>query len=102
MSNFLKHIQTAEASLSVKLNEMKKYNVVDLIITDIIMPNMDGLDLIGYAHENLDVKIIAISGGGVFISSKKALANINEQVDLCLEKPIDVASILTAIKRILG
>ncbi len=28
MQDFMKHLQTVEASLSVKLNSMKKYNVV--------------------------------------------------------------------------
>lgn len=38
---------------------------VDLVITDIFMPTMDGLEFIRAARkENSDIKILAISGGG--------------------------------------
>jgi CheY-like chemotaxis protein len=38
---------------------------VDLIITDLFMPDTDGLEIIyHFRHEFPDVKIIAISGGG--------------------------------------
>jgi len=38
---------------------------VDLVITDIFMPNMDGLEVIrSIRKENKDLKLIAISGGG--------------------------------------
>lgn len=38
---------------------------VDLVITDMIMPNIDGLHLIPEIHRRLpNVKIIAMSGGG--------------------------------------
>jgi DNA-binding response OmpR family regulator len=38
---------------------------VDLIITDLFMPETDGLELIyQFRHEFPDVKIIAVSGGG--------------------------------------
>jgi len=38
---------------------------VDLVITDIFMPNMDGLEVIrAIRKKNKDLKVIAISGGG--------------------------------------
>ena len=40
-------------------------NPVDLIITDIIMPEKDGIEMIlELRHDFSDLKIIAISGGG--------------------------------------
>lgn len=40
-------------------------NRVDLVITDILMPEKDGVELIIYLKKHFqDVKIIAISGGG--------------------------------------
>ncbi len=45
--------------------ELFKAHHFDLIITDLIMPEKDGLDTIGKIKElDPDVKIIAISGGG--------------------------------------
>ena len=38
---------------------------VDLVITDIFMPNMDGLEVIrSIRKNNKELKVIAISGGG--------------------------------------
>jgi len=38
----------------------------DLIVTDVMMPGMDGIDLINWLHDNaIDVPVIAISGEGL-------------------------------------
>jgi len=38
----------------------------DLIVTDVMMPGMDGIDLINWLHDNaVDVPVIAISGEGL-------------------------------------
>ncbi|HWA45066.1 MAG TPA: response regulator [Hypericibacter adhaerens] len=38
----------------------------DLIVTDVMMPGMDGIDLINWLHDNaFDIPVIAISGEGV-------------------------------------
>jgi YesN/AraC family two-component response regulator len=45
------------------LEKMKQF-AIDLIITDIIMPGMEGIEMIIQAKKNYpEVKIIAISGG---------------------------------------
>ncbi|NQV51381.1 MAG: response regulator [Candidatus Marinimicrobia bacterium] len=46
------------------LNILQDFGV-DLVITDIFMPNMDGLEVIRSIRKtNKDLKVIAISGGG--------------------------------------
>ncbi len=51
----------------VTVNEVIEYcnkNSVDLIITDLFMPEKSGLDLIEIINEmNYDVKLLAVSGG---------------------------------------
>ncbi|MBK8001635.1 MAG: response regulator, partial [Verrucomicrobia bacterium] len=44
-----------------------KHTPAQLVITDIIMPDADGLELVFALHRSHpDIKIIAISGGGQF------------------------------------
>ncbi len=69
----------------------------DLIITDIIMPVMDGLELLVELNRNLlDVKVIAMSGG---LESEGAL-----QVARLLgarqtfHKPLDIEQVLDAVR----
>jgi len=45
--------------------QMHRDEPVDIIITDLFMPDTDGLEIIyQFRHEFPDVKIIAVSGGG--------------------------------------
>ena len=80
------------------IDHLKENNSYDLIITDIIMPNNDGFDVINYAKANTNAKIIAISGGGILLSAQSAVDAITEQVDACLEKPIKMAKLLECVQ----
>jgi len=75
----------------------------DLIITDIIMPEKEGIGTIFELRRDFpDVKIIAISGGG-------RLVNKNDCLDLCrakgipaFSKPFDRKELLEAIQKLLA
>ena len=57
------------------IDGIKKYreNTPDVIITDIVMPEMEGLEAIKKLRDEFkDVKIIALSGGG-FVDPKEYL-----------------------------
>jgi YesN/AraC family two-component response regulator len=75
----------------------------DLIITDLIMPNKDGIGMIiDLKKEFPKVKIIAMSGGGVnrpegYLDGAKKLG-----ANRTLTKPIDRDQMLTAVKDILN
>lgn len=50
-------------------------NPFDLIITDIVMPGLDGIEVTQFIKKNVpNAKIIAVSAGGASISSERYLA----------------------------
>jgi DNA-binding NtrC family response regulator len=77
-------------------------NPADLIITDLIMPNKDGIGMIiELKKEFPQVKIIAMSGGGVnrpegYLDGAKKLG-----AGRTLTKPIDRDEMLNAVKETL-
>ena len=77
-------------------------NPADLIITDLIMPNKDGIGMIiELKKEFPSVKIIAMSGGGVnrpegYLDGAKKLGATRT-----LTKPIDRDEMLNAVKETL-
>jgi len=73
----------------------------DVIITDIKMPVMDGLDLIRYAleHGEKNIKFIVVSGYGEFEYAKKAM---QYDVRYYLQKPIlqeEIYEIIIEVKQ---
>lgn len=73
----------------------------DLIITDMIMPNSDGYDLIDYVRAHTKSKIVVLSGGGVLINSENAIAPIKDKVDASYQKPVDTDIFLSGIRALL-
>jgi DNA-binding NtrC family response regulator len=75
----------------------------DLIITDLIMPNKDGIGMIIELQKEFpDVKIIAMSGGGLnkpegYLKGAKKLG-----AACTLTKPIDREKMLRAVKNIIN
>ena len=79
-----------------------RQNPADLIITDLIMPNKDGIGMIiDLKKEFPDVKIIAMSGGGLnkpdgYLKGAKKLG-----AACTLTKPIDREEMLEAVRETL-
>jgi DNA-binding response OmpR family regulator len=71
----------------------------DLIITDIVMPVMDGLEVVMWVKENSPTtKLLVISGGGYF-DSKDYLKMAKELgADYVLQKPYRLDEIQTIVK----
>lgn len=80
---------------------LKDNSDCDVLVTDIIMPGVDGFDLIEYANKNTRVKIIAMTGGGVHLSSDKAIETIKDQVHDTLTKPFPMQDLLTCVQDVL-
>jgi YesN/AraC family two-component response regulator len=74
---------------------------IDLVITDIIMPDRDGIAVIRHLHKNHpQIKVIAISGGG-FVGKQDYLQAARQLgADGVLAKPFNVGEldrIITAL-----
>ena len=95
--------EIAEAPDGVEGIRKYRENPADLIITDLIMPNKDGIGMIiDLKKEFPKVKIIAMSGGGVnrpegYLDGAKKLGATRT-----LTKPIDRDEMLKAVKETLN
>ncbi len=76
----------------------------DLVITDIVMPEKEGLETIRDLHQEFpDIKIIVMSGGGglgepsSYLSIAKMLG-----ARFSFQKPIPRAELLTAVRELVG
>jgi len=78
------------------LEQGRAYN---LIITDLLMPNLDGMGLVQKVNERHDhIPIIVISGGGVTLDSSAALKAVEESVFAVMRKPVDFEIMIQAVK----
>ncbi|MBF0253211.1 MAG: response regulator [Candidatus Omnitrophica bacterium] len=76
----------------------------DLVITDIIMPNKEGAEVIFELFKDFpDVPVIAISGGGQ-LDSKQCLEMVKNvsNVKYTLKKPFSNSELLEAVKQLVG
>jgi hypothetical protein len=89
-------ISAADAKEALKILD---HQAVDLILTDILMPEMDGLALIREIRRRVPfLPIIAMSGGGYFLSQEYCLrtARIFGATSV-LSKPFDAHQLLMAL-----
>ncbi|MBN2214283.1 MAG: response regulator [Bacteroidales bacterium] len=79
------------------LDIVKKFDI-DLVITDIIMPVMEGLELIMHLKRDFpEIKIIAISGGKpyyLYMAKKLGIEKI-------FTKPLNLHQFLDAVKKLI-
>jgi len=76
---------------------------VDLVITDIFMPEMDGIETLRHLKEkNPDLKIVVISGGGKGLAKGYLPAAAAFGADATIEKPFDPLEFEARIAAILG
>lgn len=75
-------------------------NHVDILLTDVKMPYMNGLDLAGYVKENYeDIEIVIFSGYNDFSYAREALRY--GVVDYVL-KPVDPEEFHKTMERVIG
>jgi len=94
--------EVIEASDGKEGIELYRKNPTDLIITDLIMPEKDGIETIQELKKDFpDIKIIAISGGGRlgpqdYLHLAKMLG-----AQRTLTKPIELTELLKTIEELL-
>jgi len=78
-------------------------NQYDLVITDVVMPEQDGLEvLMGLRGRVPRMRIIVISGGGDLLNIQQLL-NMAKLMgaDRVLPKPLDFVKLQTAVREVL-
>jgi len=83
--------------------ELYHENPSDLVITDIFMPEKEGIETILELKEDFsDIKILAISGGG----NRGELSYLDMAKDMGAEaimpKPIKIADLITKVEEMIG
>ena len=78
---------------------MKKENIIDLIISDVIMPDNNGLDLTNSIKIEIStIKVLFITG----YIDKPLYSKIKEQNYEILEKPFTTVELLNRINKVLS
>ncbi len=75
---------------------------VDVVITDIVMPDMEGIETIRELRKiNPDVKIIAFSGGGALSPEGYLKIAASMGARYTFQKPFDINELKEAVKKLL-
>lgn len=75
----------------------------DVVVTDMLMPDIDGVDILFQVKEmSKRPPVIAISGGGAGVSAETALRTARISADAFLEKPFDSEDLLKLVDKLLG
>lgn len=75
----------------------------DLVITDMLMPEEDGMTVINHLKDKTDrPSILAISGGGANVDPNYALNEAGKFVDKTLSKPFNKNQLIETVEELVG
>jgi DNA-binding NtrC family response regulator len=94
-------VATGSGAEAIRLLDDDHYEVV---ITDILMPDIDGLEVIAQVRRTAPAtKVLAISGGSLLLSSNYTLRTSRAiGAHAILEKPFRLANLSDAVERLLA
>jgi DNA-binding response OmpR family regulator len=93
--------EVAVAADGEKALSLQKAAPFDLLITDIFMPDKDGVETIREFHQKYPAtRIIAMSGGGSFTVDYLTLS-LEIGADKVLKKPFDADALESAVRELL-
>lgn len=82
--------------------EILKSQRFDLVITDMLMPQHDGMEVLLFLEQQSNrPKVLAISGGGSQVSADEAFMLARSKADATLAKPFDNAELLAVVDKLL-
>ena len=97
VENLGTYFQIFEASNGVEGIEIATQNFPDIILTDLIMPKMDGMEMAKKIKENINLNHIPVFMLTVLQNSSQKLESIESGVTEYLEKPVDIKLLLAKI-----
>ena len=93
-------MEETDGTAAIRATKEQKF---DIVITDVFMPALDGLELIRYLRQvRPELKIIAISGGGARHTPEYAIDLASKLgADIVMQKPIENDDLLASIDSLL-
>ncbi|QOD61961.1 response regulator [Polaribacter haliotis] len=91
------YFQIFEASNGVEGIEIASQHFPDIILTDLIMPEMDGMEMAKQLKENINLNHIPVFMLTVLQNSTQKLESIEAGVSEYIEKPVDIKLLLAKI-----
>lgn len=102
------HEAVTAGSVDEAISALKEHGAsVKMVITDLIMPGKDGIELIDYLHATLTPydrpKIIVISGGSKgTVDADTAVSVVKDRVNKVMIKPFTQDDLSKAVTALLG
>ena len=92
-----------EAENGVQARKLLLNAAVDLVITDIVMPESDGFEVIMSCHrKDQPLKIIAVTGGSPNLAQQTLLTIARKMpVNKVLSKPVSCEELISAVQEVL-
>ncbi len=95
--------QVASASNGMEAIDLFSHGVFDLVITDLIMPEKDGLEtILELRKADPSVKIIAVSGGGIGSAEYYLRVACVLGVSRTFSKPFHIEAMQRAVEELVG
>ena len=96
--------EVLEAANGVQARKLLQNVTVDLVITDIVMPESDGFEVImSCARKDQPLKIIAITGGSPNLAQQTLLTIAQKMpVNKVLAKPVTCEELISAVQDVLA